>query len=88
MAQGQPGLAQHLSAELPAAERPWQALAGGAHADPRRALHAWPMGYPVTTLTARPGKVAARCRPGGPQFACTGNNPVSTNRPCRPPPYA
>ncbi len=38
MAQGQPGLARHLSAELPAADRLWVKLWLEAHADPTRAL--------------------------------------------------
>ncbi len=38
MAQGHPGLAQHLSGELPAADRPWAKLWMEAHANPARAL--------------------------------------------------
>lgn len=38
MAQGRPGLAQHLSAELPAADRLWVRLWVGAHANPIGAL--------------------------------------------------
>ncbi|MGH8479491.1 MAG: hypothetical protein ACREXK_07955 [Gammaproteobacteria bacterium] len=63
------------AAELPAADRPWAKLWLHAYAYQTRALHAWPMGYPVTTLTARLGKVPARCRTGGPQLAWIGTNP-------------
>ncbi|MGQ0592306.1 MAG: transglycosylase SLT domain-containing protein [Gammaproteobacteria bacterium] len=38
MAQGQPGLAQHLSSELPVADRPWGKLWLEAHVNPTRAL--------------------------------------------------